>query len=994
MPSDNDPNKNLSTYKVKIAVLDFSKSRSGREFVISAQTLGDHPKMSEFLDRLRGSSAFFGANAPFIEDLFEAYLEDPGSVPENWREHFDSLPPVNGGEAEDLSHRRVQDAFLQLANDPSSRVSTGLSAAAAERQAKVLRLINAYRVRGHQNARLDPLNLKLENPLPDLEPSYYGLGKEDMDTVFNTGSLFAPDQMPLKDILALVKEVYTGTVGSEYMHITNTEEKRWIQQRLESYRVEPELDDDQRRWILYMLTAAEGIEKFMHARYVGQKRFSLEGGESLIPMLDELIQRAGREGAVEAVIGMAHRGRLNVLANIMGKPPAQIFGEFEGRRHVPDEGIMSSGDVKYHKGFSNDVATPGGLIHITLGFNPSHLEIISPVVHGSVRARQQRREDKTGEKVLPIILHGDAAFSGQGVNMEMFNMTQARGYTVGGTVHIVINNQIGFTTSNTLDSRSTAYCTDVAKVVQAPIFHVNGDDPEAVIFVTRMALDYRNRFRRDVVIDLVCYRRHGHNEADEPAVTQPIMYQRIRNHQPTRAAYADELIASQLIKPAEVQDYVEQVRAEFDRGNCVGRATVSRVQDSFHVDWSKYRGIHWDHPVDTSFNPERFEALAGQIVTPPGEFNLHPRVQRIMEDRRLMAQGDKLIDWGFAENMAYATLLDQGVPIRISGQDCRRGTFFHRHAMLRNQDTGDSYVPLRHLHKDQPNFTVIDSVLSEEAVLGYEYGYATADPKALTIWEAQFGDFANGAQVVIDQFIASAGAKWGLYCGLVMLLPHGYEGQGPEHSSARLERYMQLCAEHNIQVCVPTTPSQIFHLLRRQMLRPFRHPLIVMSPKSLLRHPLATSSLEMLTHGRFENVIDEIDPITPEDVTQVVLCTGKVYFDLLQAKRTRELRHVALVRIEQLYPFPRDEFEVVIGRYPNATLYVWCQEEPQNQGAWDQVKHRFHALHEGGRKLIYAGRPSAAAPATGYSQAHQEEQEKLVDDALTGRSDPSMNLRG
>jgi 2-oxoglutarate dehydrogenase E1 component len=951
--------------------------------------------MSEFLDRLRSTSAFYGANAPFIEDLFEAYLVDPASVPENWRQHFDSLPAVNDAIA-DVSHRQVQETFEQLAADQMSRVpcAGGLSSLAAERQAKVLRLINAYRVRGHQNANVDPLRLKPQDPLPDLEPSYYGLTKEDLDTEFNTGSLFAADQLPLRDILDLVKTVYTGTVGSEYMHITDTVEKRWIQQRLETYRLEPEMDDDQRRWILHMLTAAEGIEKFMHARYVGQKRFSLEGGESLIPMLDELIQRAGRDGAEEVVIGMAHRGRLNVLANILGKPPAQIFGEFAGRRHTMDEGILSSGDVKYHKGFSNDVETPGGLVHITLGFNPSHLEIISPVVHGSVRARQQRRHDIDGSKVLAVILHGDAAFAGQGVNMETFNMSQARGYTVGGTVHIVINNQVGFTTSNTLDSRSTTYCTDVAKIVEAPIFHVNGDDPEAVVFVTRLALDYRNRFNKDVVIDLVCYRRHGHNEADEPAVTQPMMYQKIRNHQPTRAAYADELIASQLITPAEAQDYVEKIRAEFEIGNCVGRPSVCRVDNPYVVHWAKFRGIHWDHETDTSFDPERFEALAGQIVTPPGDFNLHPRVKRIMEDRRLMAQGDKLVDWGFAENMAYATLLDEGVPIRISGQDCRRGTFFHRHAMLRNQDNGQSYIPLRHLHKDQPNFTVIDSVLSEEAVLGYEYGYATADPFALTIWEAQFGDFANGAQVVIDQFIASACAKWGLYCGLVMLLPHGYEGQGPEHSSARLERYMQLCAEHNIQVCVPTTPSQIFHLLRRQMVRPFRHPLIVMSPKSLLRHPLATSSLETLTHGRFENIIDEVDAIEPEAVEQVVLCTGKVYYDLLQARRTRELNHVALVRIEQLYPFPRADFEAVIARYPNASKFVWCQEEPQNQGAWDQIKHRFHILHENGRELIYAGRPSAAAPATGYSQVHQEEQEKLVDDALTGRRDPSMNRRG
>lgn len=952
--------------------------------------------MSEFLERLRKSSAYYGANAPFIEDLFEAYLTDPSSVPDNWRDHFDSLPPVNGSPVADQSHRRVQDAFLALAADQNSRVpcSSGLTAAAAERQAKVLRLINAYRVRGHHNANLDPLHLHEKVSLPDLEPSYYGLGKEDLEAVFNTGSLFAPDQMSLQKILDLVRDAYTGTVGSEYMHIATTEEKRWVQQRLETYRGKPELDDEERRWILHMLTAAEGIEKFMHARYVGQKRFSLEGGESLIPMLDELIQRAGRDGTKEVVIGMAHRGRLNVLANIIGKPPAQIFDEFAGRRHVIDEGIMSSGDVKYHKGFSNDVDTPGGPVHITLGFNPSHLEIISPVVHGSVRARQERRQDSAGEQVLPVILHGDSAFAGQGVNMETFNMSQARGYTVGGSVHIVINNQIGFTTSNAQDTRSTSYCTDVAKMVGAPIFHVNGDDPEAVIFVTRMALDFRNRFAKDVVIDLVCYRRHGHNEADEPAVTQPMMYQKIRSHQPTRAAYADKLIADQLISPSDAQEYVDGIRAEFEEGKCVGRPPASEADNEFIVDWTEFRGIRWTHEADTGFDADRFEALAGQIVTPPGDFNLHARVKRIMEDRRLMAQGDKLADWGFAENMAYATLLAEGTAVRISGQDCRRGTFFHRHAMLRNQDTGESYTPLAHLFPEQPDFTVIDSVLSEEAVLGYEYGFATAAPKTLTIWEAQFGDFANGAQVVIDQFITSAGAKWGLYCGLVMLLPHGYEGQGPEHSSARLERYMQLCAEHNIQVCCPTTPSQIFHLLRRQMVRPFRHPLIVMSPKSLLRHPLAVSSLDSLTSGHFETVIDEIDPLDPEEVTQIVLCTGKVYYDLLQARRTRELNSVALVRLEQLYPFPQDDFEATIKRYPNATRFVWCQEEPQNQGAWDQIKHRFHILHVDNRELIYAGRPSAAAPATGYHQVHQEEQEKLVDDALTGRRDPSMNRRG
>jgi len=954
--------------------------------------------MSDYLERLRQSSAFFGANAPFIEDLYESWLTDPDSVPADWREHFEALPAVNGYDADqpDISHRDIQQNYIRIARESAGRKGvSGFDAQAAELQAKVLRLINAYRVRGHQNADLDPLGLHDTFKLPELQTSFYGLDQDLLTQTFNTGSLFAPDRLPLSEILDIVQSVYTGPVGSEYMHITSTEEKRWIQQRLETYRSRPELSDDDKRWLLHMLTAAEGIEKFMHARFVGQKRFSLEGGESLIPLLDELILRASRDGAEEIVIGMAHRGRLNVLANIMGKPPGMIFQEFTGTRpEETDRGILSSGDVKYHKGFSSDLETGHGMIHVTLGFNPSHLEIISPVVIGSVRARQQRYKDQDGSKIIPVVIHGDAAFAGQGVNMETFNMSQARGYSVGGTVHIVVNNQIGFTTSNVLDSRSTHYCTDVAKMVQAPIFHVNGDDPEAVLFVTRLAFDYRMRFKKDVVIDLVCYRRQGHNEADEPAVTQPVMYDVIRSHQPVRAKYADKLIAAGVITPEDAQKKVEDVRTEFEAGNCVGRSTACDLDGRIHVDWSSFRGVCWDQPVDTRVDADRLAAIAGQIFTPAENFPVHPRLQRILEDRQLMADGDKLVDWGFAENMAYACLLDKGFAVRISGQDCRRGTFFHRHAMWRNQETGESFVPLRHVHPDQPNFTVIDSVLSEEAVLAFEYGYASADPNCLTVWEAQFGDFANGAQVVIDQFITSAGAKWGLYCGLTMLLPHGFEGQGPEHSSARLERYMQLCAEHNIQVCVPTTPAQIFHLLMRQMVRPFRHPLIVFTPKSLLRNPLATSALEKLAHGGFQRVIDDRDIKDKDEITQVVMCTGKVYYDLLQARRSRGLTHVALIRIEQLYPFPREDFDALLDSYPNADKFIWCQEEPQNQGAWDQIKHRFHTLQEAGHHVFYAGRQSAAAPATGYSKVHQEEQEKLIDDALTGVIDRHLNRRG
>ncbi len=955
--------------------------------------------MPNSIQQRRELSPYFGVNALFIEDLYEAYLEEPSSVSPDWRRRFAALPPVqqDSSEQTETSHRAIRANLARLAREKRSLVTSPmLTAAAEERQAKVLRLINAYRVRGHQNAQLDPLNLHEIVPLDELQPTFYDLRPEDLNETFNTGSLFAEDRLPLREILAIVRTVYTGTVGSEYMHITNTEEKRWIQQRLEGYRARPELSDADKHWLLHLLTAAEGIEKFMHARFVGQKRFSLEGGEALIPLLDELIQRAGRQGAKEVVIGMAHRGRLNVLANIMGKSPAAIFDEFSGQRQSLDaKDILTTGDVKYHKGFANDVATDEGNIHITLGFNPSHLEIISPVIMGSVRARQQRYLDEAGEKIIPVVIHGDAAFAGQGVNMEVFNMSQVRGYQVGGTVHIVVNNQIGFTTSNTLDSRSTHYCTDVAKMVQAPIFHVNGDDPEAVIFVTRLAYDYRVRFHKDVVIDLVCYRRQGHNEADEPAVTQPAMYQKVRNHSTVRTVYAERLIADGVATPEQVQQTSAEVRAAFERGDCACRTTTSKPADELtSINPSPYHGVAWHDPVDTRVDMDRLQALAGQAFALPNQFPVHPRLARILEDRQLMAQGDKLIDWGFAENMAYACLLDAGYPVRISGQDSRRGTFFHRHAMWRNQETGKSYIPLQHLNPDQPDFVVIDSVLSEEAVLAFEYGYATAEPESLTIWEAQFGDFANGAQVVIDQFITSAGAKWGLYCGLVMLLPHGYEGQGPEHSSARLERYMQLCAEHNIQVCSPTTPAQIFHLLLRQMKRPYRRPLVVMSPKSLLRHPLATSRLDSLSSGAFAAVIDEVDDMDKTAVRQVILCAGKVYYELLQARRSRGLENIAIVRVEQLYPFPVEDFEQVLSGYPNLEVFFWCQEEPQNQGAWDQIKHRFYPLREAGVAVYYAGRNSAAAPATGYAKVHQEEQDKLIDDALTGYVDPVMNRRG
>ena len=948
--------------------------------------------MSAILELFRSSGALYGGNAAFIEDLYERYLKDPESVDLRWRERFQAMHQEGANE---VAHGPVRENFLRLAQESRSRARTRsterLEPAAAEKQAAVLSLINGYRYRGHQIADLDPIKLRDAPKIADLDPAYHNLEPDDMDQVFHTGSLYAPDRMPLRDIIAMVEQIYCRTVGSEYMHITDTQEKRWIQKRLEGYRATPELETADRRWLLTLLTAAEGFEKYLHQRYVGQKRFSLEGGDALIPLLDELIQRAGRKGQQEVVIGMAHRGRLSVLTNIFGKPPQDIFDEFEGR--VQMDWRQMAGDVKYHMGFSTDIDTPGGIVHLALGFNPSHLEIIDPVIEGSVRARQRRRHDRKGDRVLPVLIHGDAAFAGQGVVMETLQLSQTRSYATGGTVHIVINNQIGFTTSNPLDTRSTLYCTDVAKMVQAPVFHVNGDDPEAAVFVTRMALDFRNQFHKDVIIDLICYRRLGHNEADEPSVTQPMMYKKIRQHPTPRAVYADRLISDGILSKEEAEAMIVDYRDSIEHGVVVARPVLCGLDHGYRVDWGFCRGTNWDQNVDTGVPVEKLRELTEALLRVPAGFELHPRVEKLWDERRKMAQGDQLLNWGFAENLAYASLLEAGVPVRLSGQDTGRGTFFHRHAKIHDQASGEAYTPLQHLGEHQGAFIAIDSILSEAAVLAYEYGFATAEPSALTIWEAQFGDFANGAQVVIDQFITSAGTKWGLCCGLVMLLPHGLEGQGAEHSSARIERFLQLCAEHNIQVCVPTTPAQMFHLLRRQMVRDYRKPLIVMTPKSLLRHRLAVSTLDELGAGQFCPVIGEIAPIDPAQTERVIFCCGKVYYDLLEARRTRGLTNVALIRVEQLYPFPKDQFAAALEPYGATEEIIWCQEEPQNQGAWDQIKHRFHELIQDGKRPLYVGRPASAAPAVGHRSAHVEQQERLIDEALTGRFNPSMNKR-
>ncbi|MFA7096189.1 MAG: 2-oxoglutarate dehydrogenase E1 component [Gammaproteobacteria bacterium] len=935
---------------------------------------------------LQQNSHLFGANAAFIEELYEQYLLDRSSVSDRWRAYFDSLQGAGPGDRRQAPVAE-EPASLPPAPRPPVSANEGPSPDAVQKQIAVLQLINAYRTRGHQQANYDPIHLRDRLTVPDLDPAFHRLTEADMDTLFGTGSLVAPDRLPLRDILALVREVYCGKIGAQYMHITETAQKRWLQQRLEGTRLGIQLSAEQRRQILQRLIAAEGLEKYLHSKYVGQKRFSLEGGESLIPLLDELIQHAGAGTVREIVIGMAHRGRLNVLVNILGKSPRELFQEFEGK-YDPNL-FRGSGDVKYHQGFSSDVETPGGPVHIALAFNPSHLEIVDPVVEGSVRARQQRRGDRKGEQVLPVLIHGDSAFAGQGVVMETFNLSQVRGFTTGGTIHIVVDNRIGFTTSHPQDMRSTMYCTDIAKMVEAPIFHVNGDDPEAVLFVTRLALDFRMEFKKDVVIDLVCYRRHGHNEADEPAVTQPMMYQKIKRHPTVSQVYAGRLAAEGVIGPDDADAMARRYRDALDQGEIVAHNILTGVKNEFAADWTPYKQADWRFPAHTGISAELIRELDEKLRRLPEGFELHPRVAKIMDDRGKMAAGALPLDWGFAEIMAYASLVYEGYHVRLSGQDSGRGTFFHRHAVLHNQKDGTSYIPLQGIAENQGHFTAIDSILSEEAVLAYEYGYATAEPHGLTIWEAQFGDFANGAQVVIDQFISSGEAKWGRLCGLTVFLPHGYEGQGPEHSSARLERWLQLCAEGNMQVCIPSTPAQMFHMLRRQVLRPYRTPLIVITPKSLLRHKLAVSSLESLTTGTFHPIIGEIDALEPSAVRRVVLCSGKVYYDLLEERRARGLEDVAILRIEQLYPFPGQELGAELRRYAHAAEVVWCQEEPQNQGAWYQSQHNIRACMRPNQTLRYAGRPASASPAAGYFNLHIQQQAALVNDALSMEPDPA-----
>jgi 2-oxoglutarate dehydrogenase E1 component len=939
--------------------------------------------MSQSLADQLATTALSGGNAGFIEDLYEQFLRDPAAVDPTWAAYFTRLKGSATGE---VAHSPIRERLLARAKRAPARggAQGTESGGASAKQGAVSRLIQIYANRGHLVAKLDPLGLQERAKPYVLDLEYFGLSEADLDTEFFTGSRNAAiaERAKLKDILADLKHIYTDTIGAEFAHVSDTDERLWLQDSFQVARMQRRFTVDEKRNILWQLTAAEGLERYLHTKYVGQKRFSLEGADSLIPLLDDLVQQGGRSGVEETIIGMAHRGRLNVLVNLLGKSPKDLFSEFEGQYDLAK--LRGSGDVKYHKGFSSDLKTGSGNVHVALAFNPSHLEVVNAVVEGSVRARQERRGDALGDKVLAVQIHGDAAFAGQGVVMETLQLSQARGFYTGGSVHVIINNQVGFTTSDPHDARSTLYCSDVAKMVEAPIFHVNADDPEAVCFVARFALEYRMKFHKDVVIDLVCYRRHGHNEADEPAATQPLMYQIIRKKPTARQLYADKLTAEGVLTAAQAAAMIEQYRDGLDAGNPQARAALGLIGNKYTVDWSEYLGADWSEPVKTAVDMGRLRALGKAITTYPADWTLHPRVLAIMQARERMVSGDLALDWGCAENLAYASLVQEGYPIRLTGQDSGRGTFFHRHAVLHDQVTGRSYIPLQHLATNQPTFTVIDSVLSEEAVMGFEYGFSTTEPHCLTIWEAQFGDFGNGAQVVIDQFISSGEAKWGRLSGITLFLPHGYEGQGPEHSSARLERFLQLCAEYNMQVCVPSTPAQMFHMLRRQMVRPLRKPLIVMTPKSLLRHPLSVSRLEELGTGGFNPVIDEIDDVKPSAVTRIVLCSGKVYFDLLKSRRDVKAESVAIVRLEQLYPFPSEEYEAILRKYSNAREIVWCQEEPQNQGSWYQIRHRLQSKLGAKHELLYAGRAGAAAPATGISALHEQQQKNLVTAALQG----------
>jgi 2-oxoglutarate dehydrogenase E1 component len=933
--------------------------------------------MSQSMQELWGSSHLSAGHAAYLETLYEIYLTTPENLSKEWSDFFSNLPSEQDRNGE-ISHQRVINEFKNL-----SRGAVSVKEEIDERQGKVIRLIQSYRNRGHQEATLDPLDMMDRNPIEDLKIEFHGLSEADLDTEFYTDTFNSGSKKSsLKNILDDLRRIYCGNIGIEYNYIMNSNERRWFQKKFESKIESYSFSKDEKLHIYERLNSAEGLAKYLAAKYPGMKRFGIDGSESLVPLVDAVIQNCGSLGANQICFGMAHRGRLNLLVNVLGKFPADLFSAFDESGEL--EGA-NTGDVKYHLGFSSNINTPGGEVHVSLNNNPSHLEIVDPVVLGSVRARQDRLDDNDRKKVVPVLLHGDASFSGQGVVMESLQMSQTRGFNVGGAIHIIVNNQIGFTTSNKNDARSTDYSTDVAKMIQAPVIHVNGDDPEMVIKAVKIACKYREKFHKDVVIDLFCYRRRGHNEADDPSATQPSMYKKIAKHPSVLNQYQEKLMSEGFITKESALNIKNNYRESLEAGKTVAKSLSDHSNNSLWFDWTDYMDVLWWPKVDTSYNAKKFTSLGRKVCEVPDSFQLGNQALKIFNDRKKMTDGSLDINWGYAESMAYASLLQEGYPIRITGQDVRRGTFSHRHACVFDKDSGEGFIPLSKIARENnTRFDIYDSLLSEEAVLAFEYGYSATWPTGLTIWEAQFGDFVNGAQVVIDQFIVSAQHKWERLSGLVMLLPHGYEGQGPEHSSARIERFLQLCASENIQVCIPSSPSQIFHLLRRQAIRKMRTPLVVISPKSLLRNPKATSSLKDLTKGSFKCVIDDEVKNKPS-ITKVVLCSGKVFYDLKDRQNSEQKDNIAIVRIEQLYPFPYDDLEEVLMKYNNVKDIVWCQEEPQNQGAWFSHRHRLQRVLDRlgkDKEITLVSRPPAAAPAVGMMKLHLEQQSNLVTEAL------------
>ena len=936
----------------------------------------DAKKMSLSMGEFWESSHISGGHSAYLENMYELYLENPDQLSSEWVVFFDNLEPksINGNR---VSHKQIVDEFRNLSR--SANLSGNIPDA---RQSKVIRLIQSYRNRGHQKANLDPLGIMDRAEIEDLDLEFHGLSKEDLSDEFYTDTLLiGKEKATLKEIIESLKVIYCGNIGIEYNYIMDSYERKWFQKKFESKLGKYSFSIEDKLHIYERLNSAEGLAKYLAAKYPGMKRFGIDGAESLIPLVDAVIQNCGELGANQICFGMAHRGRLNLLVNVLGKLPSELFSAFDEDYEITG---ANTGDVKYHLGFSSNLETKGGEVHVSLNNNPSHLEIVDPVVLGSVRARQDRLNDDKRQKVVPVLLHGDASFSGQGVVMESLQMSQTRGFNVGGTIHIIVNNQIGFTTSNKKDSRSTDYSTDVAKIIQAPVIHVNGDDPEMVVKAAIIACKYRKEFNKDIVIDLFCYRRRGHNEADDPSATQPLMYSKIKQHPSVLTQYEDMLIREGLISSDQTAAVRSDYRKSLESGLSVAKNLAKKPNEELWFNWDEYIDNKWWDETDTSITKKSITKLGKQISKTPENFNLGPQAAKIFKDRDQMTESKIDINWGYGEMLAYASLLEQGYPIRLTGQDVRRGTFSHRHACVFDKETGKGLIPLSKIAEEHnTKFDIYDSLLSEEAVLAFEYGYSATWPTGLVIWEAQFGDFANGAQVVIDQFIVSAQHKWERLSGLVMLLPHGYEGQGPEHSSARIERFLQLCASENIQVCVPSSPAQIFHLLRRQAIRKLRTPLVVISPKSLLRNPDASSKITELTSGSFQCVID--DDCQKDNVKKIILCSGKVFYDVKKQQNLSDKDDIAIIRIEQLYPFPYDDLEAILNTYPNVDEIVWCQEEPANQGAWFSHRHRIQRVLDrlkNNLEITLVSRPAAAAPAVGMMKLHLKQQEELIELAL------------